>query len=73
MSWQWDDLTRDVSPNDVCGSEGMSLIYDEIFEEMYAPKRRSRWSWGERGWALLILAVLAATVALALLTPGAHQ
>ena len=62
----WDELDkREPTP-----------IHDELARldetgELHRPARR--WTRNERLWALLILAVLAATVLLAALTPGVHR
>lgn len=66
MAWDWDNLTRDAG----------TPIHDDLARldetgELHRPARR--WTRNERLWALLILAVLAATVLLAALTPAAHR
>ena len=66
MAWDWDNLTRDAGTP--IGDELARL--DET-GELHRPSRR--WTRNERVWALLILAVLAATVLLAALTPSVHR
>lgn len=67
--WDWDQLEdRPLTPNEWRAREGMSPIYDEIFERMYAPKR-SRWL-NDAALVAAIFVVLAGIVTLAYLTGG---